>query len=116
MASNRFGGGIGVQAFDELEQNIEFTERREVLAYAEARLGIELEEFLASPIGRFVAGRAQQEVGEFIDWAMSDEATPEQFMERRAKALAARTLIGWLSEQIVTGLSATQQLTQDPQG
>lgn len=118
MASNRYGGGIGAQAFDDLEKNLEFHERHELIAYAEARLGIELEDFVASPIGRFVVGRAQQDIGDFIDWALSDDAAanPHLFVERRAKALAARTLVGWLSEQIASGLTATQQLNRTEQG
>lgn len=116
MAFDRMVRGLGVQSFDDLEKDLEIRNEREALAYAEAKLGIELEAFASSTVGRYVVGRAREEIEEFLTWSLSEEATPAQFMERRAKALAARTLVGWLAEQVKDGLTATQQLNQNEQG
>lgn len=116
MASNRFGGDLGVQALEEMESAIEFTEERQVLQYAEAKLGLEIEDFLATNVGRFIVGRARQDIEEFTDWSLSEDADPSEFAKRRAKALAARTLVGWLSEQVAAGLAAEQQLNHPEQG
>ncbi len=116
MGSNRYGGGLGIQAFDELEKDLAITDERELVQFAEAKLGVELEDFLASPVGRYVIGRARHEIEDFNDWALSDQAMPEQFQQRRANALAARTLISWLSEQVAAGLAAEAQLKNPQQG
>lgn len=116
MGFNRYGGGLGVQSFDDLEKHLEFVEEGQLLRYAEAKLGVQIEEFVASPIGRFVIGSARQEIGEFIDWALSDDCNAEEFKQRRAKALAARTLVGWFAEQVASGLSAEQSLRESERG
>lgn len=116
MGSNRYGGGVGVQSFEDMERELEFVEERQVLQYAEAKLGVQIEDWAASPVGRFVVGSAKQEISAFMDWALSQDARAEEFEQRRAKALAARTLVQWFSEQVLAGLSAEKQLRASEQG
>lgn len=116
MASNRYGGGMGVQSFDDLEKHLEFTEEGHLLRYAEAKLGVQIEDFVASPVGRYVIGAARQEISDFIDWALSEDCIEEEFKQRRAKALAARTLVGWFAERVASGLSAEQSLRESERG
>jgi hypothetical protein len=99
-----------IQAFGDT-----ITDASERLAFADAIVGVEVEKWAQSTQGRYVIGRAAIEVREFIDWALSQDADPTEFVQRRAKALAARTLVTWLTEQILSGRTSEQQLQEHGQ-
>lgn len=84
----------------------------EKLLFADAVLGHELQLWAKSQVGRYVIGRAKIEVIEFLEWSLSDDATPDKFEQRRAKALAARTLLQWTLEQVQAGSAAEHSLEQ----
>lgn len=79
--------------------------------FAEAILGKDAEEFLASDIGRYLVARAEEEEREALDAL----ATVWPWRRRRIAQLQtrlwrARSVKGWLAELITTGHQALQQL------
>lgn len=77
---------------------------------ADIQVGMELEDWISSNAGRYIVGCARDEVRDFLNWALSGDASAEKFMQMRAKALAARTLIQWTAEQIISGRNSQRQL------
>jgi hypothetical protein len=71
------------------------------LLIAEARLGLQTKEFLKSPVGKFIAGRAlkaKQEAFEaWINIEPCDEAT---IRELQFRARLPQIVISWLDEAI----------------
>lgn len=82
----------------------------ERLMLARVAVGMNIETFLATDTGRFIVGRMQQEVTDFVQWALSDEASAETFEKARAKALAARTAVEWMLDQVTDGRAAVHEL------
>lgn len=81
--------------------------------YAEAIIGKDAEAFLNGDLGRYMLARADEEERE----AMEELVTVSAWRRRRiqqlqAKLWRARSFRGWLSEMIVTGRQALQQLEQ----
>ena len=101
--TQRLIDGYGAQIVDPQER----------VLFADAVLGHEAQLWLKSPMGRFIAGRAKEELDDFVVWAMSADATAEEFPQRRARALAARTLLAWTTEQIEAGVAAEYRLAQN---
>jgi hypothetical protein len=81
--------------------------------YAEAVLGQDAEEFIASELGRFIVGRAEQEVAE----AMEQLKTCHPWRTRKIKDLQnqiwrAESVQNWLAELVVRGRQALSQLEE----
>lgn len=77
---------------------------------ARAQVGIELETFMASDVGRYLTGKAVEAATEFVHWALSEQASAETFEKERAKALAARQALQWTFDQVVDGHAALREL------
>lgn len=81
--------------------------------YAEAMLGQDVESFLASDIGRYLIGRADQESADAADKLK----TVFPWRRRRITELQnqiwrAESFQSWLGELIIRGRQATSQLEQ----
>ena len=81
--------------------------------YAEAIIGKDAESFLQGDLGRYMIARAEEEERE----ALEELATVFAWRRRKisqlqARLWRARSFKGWLSEMIVTGRQALQQLEQ----
>lgn len=79
--------------------------------YAEAVLGRDAAEFLASDIGRYIIGRCEQEIAE----AQDQLSTVAWWRHRRIKQLQnqvwrARSMRDWLAELVTNGHQAEQVL------
>lgn len=86
------------------------------LLFTEAVIGVEMEKFITSPHGRFLYLRAKEEIKKFTEWAMSPDSKKEEFEGRRLPAVAALTVIRWVSEAIAGGRNAEKQLEQRQDG
>lgn len=80
---------------------------------AEAMLGQDAEDFLRSDVGRYLIGRADQEIQE----AQQKLATVSPWRRRRIQELQAQiwraqSVKGWLIEVINAGRSAEQALEE----
>lgn len=76
-------------------------------------IGKDAEEFLNGDLGRYMLARAEEEEKE----ALEELATVFAWRRRKiqqlqAKLWRARSFKGWLTEMIVTGRQALQQLEQ----
>lgn len=83
----------------------------EDLYFAEAKLGIECETFMASDIGRFFIGRAENEIE--AAQSLLEQCDPENAKEVRAlqnRIWRARSITDWLQEAINNGHMAEEQL------
>ena len=79
--------------------------------YAEAILGKDAEDFFKKDLGRYILARVDEEERD----AMEALANTSPWRRRRiadlqAKVWRARSFKGWLSEMIVSGRQALQQL------
>jgi hypothetical protein len=79
--------------------------------YAEAVLGKDAEEFLKSDIGRIMLARAEEEENEALE-ALASVASwrRRRIAELQARIWRARSFKQWLTELVVTGRQALQQL------
>jgi len=94
----------------------DMTERERVL-FAEAKLGMDVEHFLKSDVGRLLRGRAAQEIEEAKIELL--ECNPDTFFGRRRikklqnKAQLANQFMSWCAEAITGGRNAEIQLQDD---
>lgn len=92
----------------------DFLNEQERLYFAEARLGIEVEKFLKSDVGRYLHGRARQEYEEAKELML--ECNPSTLLGRRKirklqnKAQTAARFMQWCAEGIANGRGAEVQL------
>jgi hypothetical protein len=79
--------------------------------YAEAVLGKDAEEFLKSDIGRIMLARAEEEESEALE-ALAGVSSwrRRRIAELQARIWRARSFKQWLTELVVTGRQALQQL------
>lgn len=83
------------------------------LLYAEAMLGEDAKEFLASDVGRYLIGRAEQEAEEAAD--KLKRISPwrrRRITELQNEIWRAESVRGWLIEMVKAGDSATHALEQ----
>lgn len=81
--------------------------------YAEAILGKDAEDFLASDVGRFLIGRAEQEVAEAMDELKRCHPwRTRKLRELQNRIWRAESVQGWLGELIIRGRQALSQLEQ----
>ena len=84
------------------------------LLWAEASLGRDAQDFLASEIGRFIVGRCEQEISEAADLL----STVSPWRRNRIKQLQndiwrAKSVRGWLIELVQNGQQAEQALDHE---
>lgn len=83
---------------------------------AEAMLGRDAEEFLASDLGRFMLARAEEEEQDALNaLARISPWRRRRIAELQAKLWRARSFKQWLGELIQAGRQATQQLESPPE-
>jgi len=71
------------------------------LLIAEARLGLQTREFLSSPLGRYISGRANKAKEEaFEAWAIADPADVDTIRELQFRARLPSLVMTWLDEAI----------------
>jgi pantothenate kinase type III len=82
--------------------------------FAEAILGRDAEEFVQSDIGKYVIGCAEQEAQEAMQQLKNVYPwRRRKITELQNKIWRAESLQQWLSELIIQGTQATQQLEED---
>ena len=79
-----------------------------------AQLGVEMEEFILSKVGRHLIGEAQTLVAVFKDWVM-DHPLPEskEFQRRHMQAMAAEMLLRSIGSACIDGKEAVRQLEEN---
>jgi len=81
--------------------------------FKEAKLGISVEEWLSTDVGRYVMGRAKGELSEIsIDLLAAPEWSSKTANDLRQRAAALQMLIGWLDEAISNGRISEAQLKE----
>jgi hypothetical protein len=95
---------------------IEFIDTKERLYFERARLGFQVLDFLRSPVGRYLHGRAKLDLDECKQDAL--DCNPDSFFGRRKlkkiqrKADAAKSFIRYCTDAITDGQHAEQELEQ----
>lgn len=103
-----------------LLETLEFVSEREQTLFAQAQLGEQLRDFLATPAGRYLFGRAQIEIAkckdellEIDEHLLGDEEIAMQVRKIKRRAWCAEHFIVWLSEAIGEGDLAFNQLEDE---
>lgn len=82
--------------------------------FEEARLGIGVQQFLQSDVGRYLHGRAKITLEEVKDKMLELEPSTagfeEEFYQLKQEAWCANKFIKWCAEGIMNGQNAEQQL------
>jgi hypothetical protein len=79
--------------------------------YAEAILGKDAEEFLRTDLGRYLLERVEEEEKDAMEaLANTSPWRRRRIVDLQAKVWRARSFKSWISELIVTGRQALQQL------
>jgi hypothetical protein len=83
------------------------------LLIAESRLGLQTKEFLKSPIGRYIVGRASKAKEEaFNAWTSCDPTDVDSIMELQFRARLPALVTGWLDEAINQAQHAESTLNE----
>jgi len=83
------------------------------LLVAEARLGSQTKEFLKSPIGRYIVGRADKAREEaFESWVSANPTDAETIAELQFRARLPSLVMGWLDEVINQAKHAEETLSE----
>jgi len=108
----------------DLINTLEFVDRNEQVHFARAQLGEQVKDFLRGPAGRYLHGRAKQQLQECQEKAL--ECNPNSFFGRRKlKAIQrdagiARSFMTWCADAIQEGEFSYRELeenySQDPRG
>lgn len=96
--------------------NIEFINDAEREYFEEARLGINVQQFLQNDVGRYLHGRAKIALEEVKQKMLElSSAMPDfqsQFDTLQQEAWCAEHFMSWCAEAIVNGESANKQLEE----
>lgn len=85
----------------------------EQLLFAEARLGLDVESFLASQVGRYLIGRADAEAeSALLDLADIDPEDAKAVRTAQNRHKLARSVRQWLEEAIEAGRLAEDALRE----
>ena len=83
------------------------------LLLAEARLGLHTQEFLKSPVGKFIAGRALKAKQEaFEAWVNVEPCDEDAIRELQFRARLPQIIISWLDEAINQAQHAEETLNE----
>lgn len=97
----------------DLINRLTFADDRERTLFAKAQLGVQIREFLMSPTGRYLHGRAQQQISECKSEAV--ECNADNFLGRRKlnriqkRHDVAQNFISWLADALVESDHATHE-------
>lgn len=81
---------------------------------AEVQLGIEVEAFVHSDVGKYLAGRAEEERETAMGLlATADPEDAKQIRELQNQCWRASTVMGWLVEAIEVAAHAEAELTAE---
>ncbi|MFA6125435.1 hypothetical protein [Sphingomonas sp.] len=80
--------------------------------YADANLGIEMEQFEHHNVGKYLTARARQEIKDFNNWCCTPGSEPAEFAQKRIPAVAAVMALAWIKEAIANGRNAQIILEQ----
>lgn len=98
----------------ELINSLEFVDENERIHFARAQLGEQVREFLRGPAGRYLHGRAKQDLREAQEAAL--ECNPYSIFGRRKlkkiqhQAGIARSFITWCADAIEEGEFSYREL------
>lgn len=101
---------------EEILQNVEFVSSKERELFSAAVLGIQARDFLVSPVGKYLHGRAKLEL-EIVKDAIA-ELNPHSWWHRHkwrkllARKTAAENFMRWLVEVISDGTQAERELDE----
>jgi hypothetical protein len=102
------------QAFD--YSAVEFINEQEREYFAEAHLGEQVRDFLVSPVGRYLHGRAKQTISECKDKLADLDPTVKggiaQWKAIKQDMANAEAFMKWCAEAIVNGDNAARQLEE----
>ena len=73
-------------------------------------ISIDLDEFLATPKGRYLQRRAVEVVTEFTKAALGKGYAPQEVEDLRHRAMAARMLMEFIGQGIAEGHTAEHEL------
>lgn len=94
--------------------NLEFTSEAERSYFAEAHLGLKVQEFLTSEVGRYLHGRAKIEYEEakqsILELEQGDHDFISQFSKLKMTASTAEKFMMWCADAINSGVTAEAQL------
>jgi len=83
------------------------------LLIAESRLGSQTKEFLKSPVGRFIAGRALKAKEEaFEAWINVEPCDEDAIRELQFRARLPQIVMSWLDEAINQAKHADETLSE----
>lgn len=100
----------------ELLNTLQFVDDREKQYFAEAQLGLQVRDFLASPAGRYLHGRAKLELEEVKEELL--KLNPYSLFGRRAfkrlkeRQAHAENFMRWCAEAITEGVQAERKLEE----
>jgi len=100
-----------------LINTIEFVDRNERIHFAKAQLGEQVKDFLRGPAGRYLHGRAKQQLQECQEKAL--ECNPfSLFGRRKLKALqhdagVAKAFMSWCADAIQEGEHSYKELEEN---
>ena len=98
----------------QLVNTLEFVDSNERAHFARAQLGEQVREFLSQPAGRYLHGRAKQELQDAQELAL--DCNPDSFFGRRKlkkiqqKAGIARAFMSWCADAITEGEFSFREL------
>lgn len=105
----------------DLIKRLEFVDERERMHFAKAQLGEQVREFLTSPAGRYLHGRAKLQLQECMEDAL--DCNPHSFFGRRKlkriqhDADVARKFMSWCADAITEGEMSYRELQEySPRG
>jgi len=83
------------------------------LLYAEAKLGVQCKEFLKTPVGKLIIGRAEKAHEEaFEAWIGCDPNDPESIRELQFRARLPLLISQWLEQAINQATLAEENLQE----
>jgi hypothetical protein len=86
------------------------------LRLAEVRLGLDTEQFLKTPVGRYLLGRAEHDAQDAIDRLKTvDAADANAVRKAQGDAILVERFMAWLNDAIMNGRNAEEQLEQGHQ-
>lgn len=100
----------------ELINTLEFVDAQERMHFAKAQLGEQLRMFLVSPAGRYLHGRAKQQLRQSEEEAIN--CNPDSFFGRRKlkrikhDADVARAFMTWCADAIIEGEHSEKELQE----
>ena len=103
---------------DEVDYSqIQFINEQERIYFAEAHLGEQARDFLLSPIGRYLHGRAKQivDLGKDTLAEIEDPTTPEGvalWKQTKQEMAHAESFMAWLADAMINGDNAAKQLEE----